>query len=128
MPQLHSCSIERYEPSFLVVPTSNQQVEERDKNAKLKMKENADKRRAKDSDLNIGDTVLVRQRKQNKFSTRFDPNPFQVVRKKDTMITAYRNGKYITRNISQFKVIDSAFQESDQEDEDEENLTRTIVL
>ena len=55
-----------------------------------KMKENADRsRRASPLTLKRGDIVLVRQRKHNKFTTRFDPRPFEVVRKKGTMITAY---------------------------------------
>ena len=108
----------------VVILNSNQQVEENDKNAKFKMKEKADKRRrAKESDLKVGDTVLARQRKHDKFSMRFDPNPFRVFRKKGTMVTAYRSGKYITRNISRFKVIDSAFQESAQEDDEDDDLT-----
>ena len=87
------------------------------------MKENADiKRRASPSNLKIGDIVLVRQRKDNKFSTRFDPRPFEVVRKKGTMVTAYRDGKYITRNISQFKVIDSSLKGPNREEGDEDYL------
>jgi hypothetical protein len=61
------------------------------------MKTYADERtKAKSSDIKIGDTVLARQRKQNKLSTRFDPVPFQVVRTKETMITAHQNRNYIT--------------------------------
>ncbi len=88
------------------------------------MKEQADlKRRARPSQLKIDDTVLARQRKQNKLSTRFDPNPFQVVKKKGTMITTCRNGKYITRNISHFKVIDLASQDTYAEELDNESDT-----
>jgi hypothetical protein len=92
------------------VPSTNQQVQENDQKAKAKMKANADrKRRASPSNLKIGD--LVRQRQHNKFFTCFDPRPLEVVRKKGTMVTAYRDGKYITRNISQFKVIDLSLKE-----------------
>lgn len=70
------------------------------------MKVNADaKSRAKPSKIEINDLVLVRQRKQNKLSVPFDPSPFCVVRKKETMITECRNGKYITCNASHFKVV-----------------------
>ena len=45
------------------------QVRERDRKEKDKMKKNADvRRRASPSDLKVGDKVLVRQRRQNKFS------------------------------------------------------------
>ena len=36
------------------------------------------------------------------------------------MITARRDGKYITRNISHFKVIDSSLKQSDEEEEEDE--------
>jgi len=57
------------------------------------------------------DLVLVRQRKQNKFSTPYNPSPFRVVRKKGFMITAQLNGKYITRNAYHFKVLHPELQE-----------------
>ena len=101
-------------------------VKENDNRAKQKMKIYADKRaKAKMSHMKIGDVVLARQRKYNKFSTRFDPLPFLVVCTKGTMITARRNGKYITRNVSQFKVVDPALrrEDSNEEEEDNEDLT-----
>ena len=77
-----------------------------DSKAKDAMKNYADvKRRTAVSDVNIDDLVLVRQRKQNKLSTPYDRSPFHVVRKKGTMITAQRNGKYLTRNASHFKIL-----------------------
>ena len=70
-------------------------VQKNDERAKERMKKYADKRsRATVSNIQVGDTVLIRQRKQNKWSTKFDPFPFIVVRRKGTMITASRNGKY----------------------------------
>lgn len=92
------------------------------------MKEHADtKRRAYPSQVKVGDTVLT---KQNKLSTRFDPVPFEVVRKKGTMITASRNGKYITRNASHFKVIDPSLsntrQAVDSEEDDDLNTSQNI--
>ena len=85
------------------------------------MKTYADaKVRAKTSTIKIGDTVLARQRKHNKFSTRFDPLPFRVVRMKGTMVTACHNGKYITRNVSHFKVVDPEFQGEDEGEEDDD--------
>ena len=83
------------------------------------MKENTDKRaRARVSTVAVGDTVLVRQRKRNKFTTRFDPSPFEVMRIKGMMVTAARNEKYITRNISQFKKIPSLLKELEGEESD----------
>ena len=87
------------------------------------MKEHADRRvRAQVSDLKIRETVLLCQKKKNKFSTKFDPSPFQVRNKKGTMITAIRNGKYVTRNISQYKKIgpDVVGPDDDTESEDDD--------
>ena len=96
-------------------------VRSKDTTAKEKMKENTDrKRRAKKSVIEIGDLILIRQRKENKFSTKFDPKPFRVTKVKGTMITSVRNGKYITRNVSQCKKIpDSESVQSDTDDEGE---------
>ena len=99
----------------------NSKVQKNDKEAKEKMKRHADeKSRVKASDIKVGDTVLIRQRKQNMFSTKFDPSPFYVVRRKGTMITAVRNRKYVSRNISHFKKIESSIVESSITDEHEE--------
>ena len=104
--------------------SKGQEVKENDDKAKAKMKRYADaKSRAKPSKIAVNDSVLVRQRKQNKLSTPFDPSPFHVVRKKGTMITACRNGKYITRNASHFKVVDMVHQEiTDNDDDDDDTL------
>ena len=82
-------------------------VQNNDVEAKRKMKQYADARpQAKSSKLEVGDQVLGKQSKTNKLTTRFDSHPFRVIRMKGTMITATRNGKYITRNISYFKKLD----------------------
>jgi len=81
-------------------------VRQTDERAKSKMKFYADKsRQAKRSNIQIGDMVLLRQKKSSKFMTKFDPHPFKVIRMKGTMITATRNEKYVTRNASLFKPV-----------------------
>jgi len=93
---------------------TSQEVEKRDEKAKAKMKAYADaKARAAPSEIAVGDLVLARQRKQSKLSTPFDPRPFRVIRKKGTMVTACRSGKYITHNASYFKLSSSMFPETD---------------
>ena len=55
----------------------------KDTTAKEKMKDFTDrKRRVKKSVIEIGDLILIRQRKENKFSTKFDPKLFQVTKVK----------------------------------------------
>ena len=89
------------------------------------MKEYADQRvQARESNINIGDTVLVRQKKKNKFTTKFDPSPYKVVEIKGTVLTGVRNEKYITRNISHFKKIEPTMKtpECDSDDSDDDQL------
>ena len=52
--------------------------------------------------------ALVRQPKLNKLSTKYNPPTFQVTRRQGNRITALRNGKYITRNVSFFKKLSGA--------------------
>jgi len=97
---------------------TGQKVEEKNEKAKAKMKAHADaKARAAPSEITVGDLVWARQKKQNKLSTPFDPRPFCVIRKKGTMVTACRSGKYITRNTSHFKLSSSMLPDSDADDD-----------
>ena len=82
----------------------HQEVKERDERLKKNQKDYADsKRRVKCADIKKTDLVLVRQPKSNKMSTKYDPIPYEVTNRRGNRITAIRNGKYITRNISFFK-------------------------
>ena len=54
--------------------------------------------------------------------TKFDPNPFKVVKIKGIMITAVRNEKYVTRNALLFKtlIVDSFVDKGGNKYEDED--------
>ena len=81
-------------------------MDNRDARDKSKMKKNAaERRRASDNQLCVGDTVLVRQTRKNKLSAAFDPRPLKVSAKKGNMVTASRGNDSITRNISHFKAV-----------------------
>ena len=79
-------------------------VRHQDSLAKSSMKHRFDQRtHAQKSSLQVGDIVLVRQRKANKLSTPFDPHPLVLADKKGSMVTAKRNGEAtVTRNVSMF--------------------------
>ena len=89
------------------------------------MKEYADKRRnTTATTMKIGDCVLVKQKRKNKLSTRFDPRSLRVTKIKGTMVTAQRNNFTITRNQSFFKLVDDARLQSDgEEDVDDDYQT-----
>ena len=98
-------------------------VRDKDTQAKKKMKERADKRsRSCQPNIQIGDTVLVRQKKKDKFTTKFDPAPYKVIEVKGSMVTATRNERDITRNVSHFKRIQPSVRtpEADYESSDDE--------
>ena len=84
------------------------EIRRADAKRKEKMKEYADKcNHAKNTDLNVGDKVLIKQPKQNKMSTPFKPEPFEITDKKGSMITAQNAEHIITRNASFFKKLPS---------------------
>lgn len=57
-------------------------LKERDGCAKMKQKIYADnKRGARPSDIAVGDRVLLKQSRENKLSTNFEPHPYKVVRR-----------------------------------------------
>ncbi len=83
-----------------------QDVENKHRREKEKQKNYADqKRKTTPHEIKPGDTVLVRQPRENKFSLPYDPVPYTVEKVKGSMITADRYGgrKSITRNSSHFK-------------------------
>ena len=60
------------------------EVCKRDALAKERMKQHSDdKKRAKESNLKIGDTVLVQQPKRNKFITKYDSKPYKLRGRKE---------------------------------------------
>lgn len=78
-----------------------------DRLKKDQFKQYADKRRhAKESEIQPGDKVLVKQRKENKLSTTFSPSEHTVVWKSGNSVAAQSpEGKIVRRNSSQFKPI-----------------------
>lgn len=71
---------------------------------KIKAKKYADqKRHTKPNDLKVGDSVICKQPKCNKLTPKYDPEPYKIVTKAGTKITATRNDKCIQRNASFFK-------------------------
>ena len=88
-----------------LIPSVNKSKEADCKIKQSKSKQYADlKRRAKSSDINVGDEVLVKQAKLNKYSPRFNTDPLIVTSIKGTAVTAMRpDNSTITRNVSYFK-------------------------
>ena len=79
-------------------------MREHDAHQKLKMKTLAESRRPiKDSDIQVGDTVLVKQPKTGKFSIPYHPVPLKVTNKNHSMLTAEGGDRSVTCNSSHSK-------------------------
>jgi hypothetical protein len=63
------------------------------------------KYKVKPSEMDLGDRVLVKQTKINKFTPIYNPNPLTITSKRGSMITARNSEKEITRNSSLYKKI-----------------------
>ena len=73
---------------------------------KSKAKSYMDKRhRATPSDIRQGDQVLLLQKRQNKLTTRYDPRPFTVVKRKGVSVELVRGRARLFRNLSVVKKV-----------------------
>ena len=80
-------------------------LKERDGCAKMKQKIYADnKRGARPSDIAVGDRVLLKQSRENKLSTNFEPHPYKVVRRDgNAVVVVDANGNNRMRGIAHMK-------------------------
>ena len=86
----------------------NENLQENDKNSKYKSKHYMDnKHHSTNRAMKIGDRVLVKQRKLNKLTPTFNPQPYTVIQRNGYKITAKReiSNHNVKRNISYFKLI-----------------------
>ena len=87
-------------PEDLVHLTARQ----RDARAKSKMKAYADRNiQARQSNIQVGDRVLVRAETRNKLSPAYIPREYTVTHKRGNMVTAESHDHMVTRNSSRFK-------------------------
>ena len=87
-------------------PDIDSEIRLNDSERKGQMKAYADsKRNTKLSELQVGDSVLVKQPITSKLTTPYSPEPLQITQKKGTMVTARNSRRSITRNSSFFKRI-----------------------
>ena len=82
--------------SSIQIEERNKKVEERTKQQKEKVKTRVDKTcKVKETKVKVGDTVLVRQSKKNRFSTSYEPQPYKVVSIKGSSVTARRGDEIL---------------------------------
>ena len=77
-----------------------------DRGSKEKMKQYADASlNTKPSDLRPDDVVLLRNRRETKLTPAFDPQPYTIIGRKGSVISAKRGERVITRNSAFFKPV-----------------------
>ena len=89
----------------MAYPRNDLETRDRDAEQKSKMKSYADQRRnAKVSGIKVGDKVLLKQDKSDKFSTTFDPDPYTVISKNGSNVVLQSSGGAVySRNSSHVK-------------------------
>ena len=88
------------------VINKHKQAQTKDKERREYNKQYADrKKHTKPSTIvDVGDTVLTRQEKQSKLTTKFNQTPYTVINRKGSEVTARsRNNHMVRRNVSHFK-------------------------
>jgi hypothetical protein len=70
----------------------------------------------KEAGIKKGEIVICKQKKNNKLTSKFDPEHYTVVQRMYNTIIAERDGKTVTRNVSHFKKV--VMEESEEEQED----------
>ena len=98
-------------------------IGEHDRQGKAKIKAYAEKkRRVRETELEVGDTVLVRQERKNKLSSHYDPKPYTVTDVKESQVTAEQHkGRSVTRNSSFFKKVPKGVTEGQKLDIDSDS-------
>ena len=90
-------------------------INTRDAEYKRKMKEKKENRNFRENQFILGDYVLVKQSKRNKWSTAYEPTFYNVTRIDGSKIKARRvtDGRIISQDASHFKLANSVIDSRD---------------
>ncbi|XP_038062363.1 uncharacterized protein K02A2.6-like [Patiria miniata] len=110
-------------------------IDENDKQYKERLKQNAENRNTKQHNFVVGDYVLLKQTKKNKWSTAYEPAFYIIYRIDNSSIAARRvtDGRDIYRDASHFKLVNSVVRNTDdvtmhQDDAESEDDWREGIL
>ena len=100
-------------------------IDRRDAEYKQKMKQQREGRKTRENNLLLGDYVLVKQPRKNKWSTPYEPVFYVVCNIHGSQITARRvtDGRTVCRDASQFKLANAVINTSDEPEKSEEAQT-----
>ena len=105
-------------------------IDRRDAEYKQKMKQQREGRKTRENNLLLGDYMLVKQPRKNKWSTPYEPVFYVVCNIHGSQITARRvtDGRTVCRDASQFKLANAVVNSSDEPEKSEEAQTPQAVL
>ena len=103
-------------------------IDERDKLYKEKMRRSG--KNIREHDFIMGDYVLLKQKKVNKWSTAYEPIFYTVIRISGSTITARRvtDGREICRDSSHFKLANAVMHEEDGKGGHREDWRETLLM
>jgi len=104
-------------------------IDRRDAEYKQKMKQQREGRKTRENNLLLGDYVLVKQPRKNKWSTPYEPVFYVVCSIRGSQITARRvtDGRTVCRDASQFKLANAVINTTDETEKSEEIQTPQAV-
>ena len=109
-------------------PRLDEEVRDRQVLAKLKTKEYVDaKRGARETEIAVGDTVLVRAEKTNKLSPNFSPEKHQIVSRQgsEVIVSNENSGRQFRRNLTEVRKLPNPQIETDNAEDEVEVETCT---
>ena len=97
-------------------------IDRRDAEYKQKMKQQREGRKTRVNNLLLGDYVLVKQPRKNKWSTPYEPMFYVVCSIRGSQVTARRvtDGRTVCRDTSQFKLANAVINTTDEPEKNEE--------
>ena len=109
-----------YEPPNEEQNPENERMNIKDSNYKQKMKEKGENRNTRKTLLVLGDYVLVKQTKKDKWTTPYEPIVYTVIEIKGSQVTARRitDGRVVCRDASYFKLVNSVINTADDVNQD----------
>lgn len=112
-------------PELCERAVNDEELRDRDWEKKTKAKIYADTSRgAQPCDLQVGDQVLLKQKKSNKLSTNFQPEPYEIVERKGNSVVIQspqksQKGQY-HRNVTEVKKFNTREEQPDKSSDHEE--------
>ena len=109
-----------YEPPNEERNPEDERMDIKDSNYKLKMKEKGENRNTRKTLLILGDYVLVKQTKRDKWTTPYEPTIYTVTEIKGSQVTARRitDGRLVCRDASFFKLVNAVVNTADDVNQD----------